>query len=137
VSASPGQTSSRAVDTPVSLAYSEYGKPPALVILPLVFLTPPERFVRSGKRLGLLWALGFLSLVLPVLHFCLPPLLLLGGVVGAALAYGATVRLEEAQAVTCPQCGTAITLASARYGWPLRFDCKACGASIRATPTAL
>jgi hypothetical protein len=135
VSTAENPASSRSVDTPVSLAYSEYGKPPAQVTLPVVHLTPGERLARSGKRLGLLWALGFMSIVIPVLHFCLPPLLLLGGLVGAALAYGATVRLEAAQAVTCPQCGAAITLQAARYGWPLRFDCKACGASIRATPT--
>jgi hypothetical protein len=134
VSTPPRPLDARAIDTRVSLAYSEYGKPPAVVMLPVVHLTPGERLARSVKRLGLLWALGFLSLVLPVLHFCLPPLLLLGGLVGAALAYGGTVRLDAAQSPTCPQCGASITLQAARYGWPLRYDCKHCGASIRATP---
>jgi hypothetical protein len=126
--------SARAIETQVSLAYSEYGKPPAVVTLPVAHLTPGERLARSAKRLGLLWALGLMSIVVPVLHFCLPPLLLLGGLVGGALAYGATVRLDAAQPLTCPQCSAAITLKSVRFGWPLRYDCKACGASIRATP---
>lgn len=130
----PLDTHERQTLTAVTLAYSEYGKPPAPAALPIVTLSPKERMVRALKRLFLVWALAAASIVLPVLHFCLPPLLAVAGLVAAALAFSATVRLDAHAGLTCPNCQKPIALAGPRFGWPVRYPCTSCGAAIRAMP---
>jgi hypothetical protein len=86
----------------------------------------PGRTVRAARTLAACWGLAIAAVFLPVLHFVLPALLLLG----PALAWS---RLHEAHTLlgvrgACPACALALHL---KLGQPWRertiLRCDGCG----------
>lgn len=107
---------------------------------PAVFIvhrmTWQERLLLGLNRLGIVWAIAVIAVAVPVAHFVLVPALLLAGPISAALAARRDVRLVAGQALACAKCAGRIVVDGEHVGWPVRLDCGACGAALRATPDA-
>ena len=76
------------------------------------------------------WGLGIVAVFLPVLHFVLVPLLILGGPLLALQRLGERVSVLEVQG-QCPGCGAAQRQPLNAGAQPrLEFRCGACGRAI-------
>jgi len=84
-----------------------------------------ERMVRAGKMFGILFFLGFGTVVVPVLHFILPPLFWL-----AASVFGTTTWLETSEVlggeIACPNCKHVNRFAREAEEWPRTQRCGGC-----------
>jgi len=92
--------------------------------------TSRQRIVRALKLLLGLWALMVAAVFVPILHFILVPLLLVGGPVAAYLSYR---QKEEIPATNllCPGCKQIVQLAASNVLWPLHLRCGNCGRFLR------
>lgn len=82
------------------------------------------------------WGLGVVAVFLPVLHFFLVPLLVLGGPLLAFQRLGERVSVVDVKG-TCPGCGAAQQQPLNRAAQPrLEFRCDACGRAIGVTVPA-
>lgn len=109
--------------------------PSATVALRVEPLGTKARARRALGRLVGCWGAAILSVVVPLLHFILPPTLLVVGVVWAIQSARSTVRAVTDAAVPCPKCAAAVRLAG-EVGWPLSAYCGSCAASFDARPVA-
>ena len=76
------------------------------------------------------WGLGIVAVFLPVLHFVLVPLLVLGGPILAFNRFGERVSVLAVTG-TCPGCGVAQHQPLKRGAQPrLEFRCDSCGRAI-------
>lgn len=89
-----------------------------------------ERLKRALKLLAKSWGVALAAVFIPLLHFFLVPLFVLGGLIGAALVYGAEKSLEKGEG-TCPSCGAPVSVAK-RWNlvFPFAFHCENCQARI-------
>ncbi len=106
------------------------GRPDKPAVLSVLVHDASERTRRAAATLAAAWGLGVLAVFLPVLHFVLVPLLLLGGPMLALQRLRERVSVVEVRG-TCPGCGvpqiqTLRTAARAR----LEFRCDACRRAI-------
>ena len=82
-----------------------YGAPETVATVDVESLAPGQRLGRAVGGFGL-WFLGAVAAVfIPVAHFILVPLCLVGAFVTLVLRVG-TERLIRAASGTCPDCGT-------------------------------
>ncbi len=112
---------------PVTLPLTGFGTPPSQATLEVGTLTTTERLKRAGMApvIGLLVSIAVLPI--PIVHFAVPPLaLLLGVVLGLR-------RLTQRRIITraegsCPFCGTVQTLGlnGASYRMPRELKCQHC-----------
>jgi hypothetical protein len=120
--------------TAVRLSIVDSARPAVAAQLDVVLLSTVARVTRALRFLGTVWAFALLSVLVPLLHFVLVPGLLLLGLVAGALGFKSRVRAEAGSGVACPKCASGVQLEGARYGWPLRLDCRTCSAAISARP---
>ncbi len=92
--------------------------------------TVRERAFRALKILAICWAIAVPTILIPGLHFVLPPIFLIGGVIGAFFKWRETV-LITAEVLECPACGAANSLLPSRPEWPLFQRCGSCEAYLR------
>jgi hypothetical protein len=89
-----------------------------------------ERSRRGLKTLGMLWGLGAFTILFPIIHFILPPALLIAGPIFAwKIANQKSVVLGGSG--KCPKCGATFEVVRANYfkpedTWPLRDACGEC-----------
>jgi len=74
------------------------------------------------------WVAGLCTVIIPLLHFVLPPTLFIIGIVLAVFAAKKSVRLVG-QSVPCPKCPAPVVLDGER-GWPAALFCSSCGTSF-------
>lgn len=116
----------------LSVQYSERASVPGELEVRLV-----PTAVRLGKALGLLFGLGGLGAVLvfvPGLHLCGVVLLLLAAPLFSWFTWQRAVFTVGAQTVACPKCAAPVQVGDALVGWPVRFLCEPCGATLNANP---
>lgn len=68
-----------------------------------------DRVRRAFAILGVMWLLAVLTLVIPLVHFVVPPALLIAGPVLAWRRYRVTEASERVTG-TCPSCGREFSL---------------------------
>lgn len=109
------------------LPMSGWGSPKTEAALTIAALTPRERLRRGlmAPLIGL--GIAILVLPIPVVHFMVPPLAILGGIVlGFKRAMTKEVILSAHG--PCPFCGTSQTLGlnGTAYKMPRTLHCRAC-----------
>jgi hypothetical protein len=68
-----------------------------------------ERLVRALAVLGACWGVGLATVIVPLVHFVVPPLMLVLGPVMAWRRYRVAAQNERVTG-SCPSCGQEITL---------------------------
>lgn len=98
--------------------------------------SPAERRRRALRWWVGLWALGLAFVFVPILHFVVPPALLLAGPLVASRISG-TVRTVFGGVGPCPRCGAAVVVGGGiPLAWPLAETCGHCYLAIELTPVA-
>lgn len=88
-----------------------------------------ERILRTLKSLGIGWGAAILSILIPLLHFVLVPLLLVGGVAWAIYTFQQKV-VRLGGITTCPKCGTDFSIIAGSATWPIQDICSGCQESV-------
>jgi hypothetical protein len=96
---------------------------------------PSARTLRAVTRLGILWGLAVLSVLLPVVHFVLVPALLITGPISALARYRQRSGVLGGEG-TCPACSAPLEIAAGADEWPIDEVCKSCGAQVRVEKAA-
>ena len=92
-------------------------------------LTKGERMSRSLKIFGGFFFAGCMTVFIPILHFILPPLLIIIGSVLAAGEYAGTGEILQGE-ITCPNCKKLMTLPKETEEWPRHQRCTGCAFSL-------
>lgn len=117
----------------VSCAVNVSGKDPvATHAVEVRVLGAGARAKRAVGRLLLCWGAALPTVLIPLLHFVLPPTLLIAGVVLGVRAFGQRVEGGAGQ-LPCPKCAAAVST-QGEFGWPLGLYCASCAASIEVRP---
>ena len=84
-----------------------------------------ERWARAGKLFGFFFLAALLTVFVPILHFVLPPLLL---IIGATLAFGEFMNTGEfiGGEITCPNCKKVMIMGRESEEWPRSQRCTGC-----------
>jgi hypothetical protein len=89
--------------------------------------------VRTAKILGIFWGSALVSILIPLLHFILFPVLFLCGPFFAwqtfqqdALILGGTSE--------CPKCRSPFKIISSKIKWPIKDVCGQCYQSVEIAP---
>lgn len=93
-------------------------------------LSQSERWRRAGKVFGLAFLVAFFTIFIPVLHFILPPLILLGGCVISFTTYMENSEVLKGE-IPCPNCAKAITLTRESEEWPKTVRCPGCAYTLQ------
>jgi len=72
-------------------------------------LSASGRIARAGKVLAVCWLLAIITLFIPIAHFFLVPLFVIGGLVMAYMKYRAAEITENATGI-CPECNDNVTI---------------------------
>src|ERR1035437_9316158 len=96
----------------------------------IIFWSSAECTRRGVKFMLLAWALAFVSIFLPLLHFFLVPGFFLGGI--GALFYFANVESEiKGGSGECPKCKAPFIIERSRNRWPVSDLCTKCMTQVR------
>jgi hypothetical protein len=68
-----------------------------------------ERLRRALAVLGMCWGVGLATVIIPLVHFVVPPVMLIIGPVLAWRRYGVVMQNEKIVG-SCPSCGQPVTL---------------------------
>lgn len=89
-----------------------------------------DRIPRSFKALGITWGLALVSVLIPLLHFFLVPLLLMGGPIVCYWVFHQQQIILGGKGI-CPDCKKEFKIVRARVRWPLSDICNHCHAQVR------
>lgn len=92
------------------------------------------RLRRAFKVLGGCWGVGLFSVLFPLIHFVLPPSLLIAGPVAAFWVFGQESRVKGGTG-TCPYCQKPLRIEGGAPKWPLRDICGACHRDVEISPS--
>lgn len=92
--------------------------------------TKQQRLWRALKSLCIFWLFAAISVLIPLLHFILVPVLLLLGPIMAGLAYRRPSRIIRSN-LNCPNCDLKIEVLSQSLDWPIQQKCAGCSKFIR------
>ena len=84
-----------------------------------------ERVLRSAKMFGIFFLIAFFTIFIPILHFILPPIMLVLGLVFATTTYLETAMVLEGQ-IACPNCRHVTVFAPEAEEWPKVQRCGGC-----------
>ena len=120
----------RPVPTPHAATLTYLGRPDQPAELSVIVRDAGQRTRRAVLTWLAAWGLGIAAVFLPVLHFVLVPLLVLGGPILALHRLGESVSVLAVTG-TCPGCGVPQHQPLNRGAEPrLEFRCDACGRAI-------
>ena len=85
---------------------------------------------RALSWLGALWAVALATLVIPIVHFVLPPLLLIAGPI-VAIRIGHTPRVVFGGLGVCPKCRQPLWIGGVPLRLPLRETCARCYVAVQ------
>lgn len=95
--------------------------------------TAGERLKRAAKIFGILFFIGIGTIVVPILHFILPPLFWL-----AATVLGTTTWLETSEVlsgeIACPNCKHVNVFQREAEEWPKVQRCGGCSYTLTIKP---
>lgn len=96
-------------------------------------LNQSERMARAGKIFGIFFGGALLTVFVPILHFILPPLLL---IIGSVLAFSEYTNKGEMKTgeITCPNCKKLMKLPNEGEGWPRIQRCEGCSFTLTINP---
>lgn len=92
-----------------------------------------ERMARAARTFGILFVIGLFSVFVPLLHFILPPLFLIAGLVFGFLSWLETAEVTRGE-VTCPNCQKKIELPREAEEWPKQTRCPGCSFTLTISP---
>ncbi|MSQ83779.1 MAG: hypothetical protein EXR77_12985 [Myxococcales bacterium] len=95
----------------------------------------PERRRRSLRWLALLWLLAVAFLAVPIVHFVLPPLLVVAGPLVAITIAGLRRSVFGGVGV-CPKCAQAVWIGAVPLLFPLAETCGRCYTAVVIAPAA-
>jgi hypothetical protein len=112
---------------PPRLALTGFGAAPSRAQVETRVLTAGERLRRAGKAPLLGLGIAILVLPIPVVHFAVPPIALIAGVVIGVRRMGQRELFVSARGV-CPFCGTeqSLGLSGSAYDLPRGIKCHSC-----------
>ena len=84
---------------------------------------------RAVRIFAIFFGVACLTIFIPVLHFILPPLMLICGGVLAVNEYGATGEVERGE-ITCPNCKRVMSLPRESEEWPFTKRCDGCSFTL-------
>lgn len=96
-------------------------------------LSKQERFSRAAKMFGIFFGVALLTVFVPVLHFVLPPLFLIVGMVFFWTTYLETGEVLEGE-YTCPNCKHKMILPKEAEDWPKEQRCGGCSFMLKTRP---
>jgi len=88
-----------------------------------------QRWGRALKALGLFWILATVSILIPVAHFVLVPVLFVAGLIGFSKGMS-TENIVLGGECKCPQCNSVITISKSAAKWPLSEPCMKCRMNV-------
>src|SRR3954470_1061300 len=91
-----------------------------------------ERRRRALKTLAICWGIAIGSVIFPLIHFVVPPSMLIAGPIVAYFIYWQESQIKESQCL-CPSCGKPFQVSKGRPHWPLSDVCSSCHEGIRIT----
>ena len=91
--------------------------------------TSSERMARGAKVGGALWGAAFLTIPFPGLHFILPPILMLAGLVFGWAAWHDKAQILNGE-FKCPSCGTLNKIDPRSESFPFTTRCSYCQLSL-------
>jgi DNA-directed RNA polymerase subunit RPC12/RpoP len=95
--------------------------------------TRAERIKRTARTFGILFMIGCFSVVVPLLHLILPPLLLIVASVMAFVTWLETAEVIGGE-IGCPNCKKTIELQHEAEEWPHVQRCPGCSFTLTITP---
>ena len=116
--------------TPVRVGVMDSQRPGAVVDLPVQVLTPQARTLRGLSRGALVSALGLLLIPIPLIHFCVPVVVLVVGPIVGVFAWKKAAIIAAGQTFPCAKCTEPLTIPKSLAGWPARVHCGKCGAMV-------
>lgn len=88
-----------------------------------------ERAQRAMKIGGLLWVVAFFTIFIPILHFILPPIFIVLGLVFGFATWIDKAEIESGQ-FTCAQCEQVVALERESENFPRELRCPKCQMTI-------
>lgn len=92
-------------------------------------LDSAERTKRALKILGALWGSALLTIFIPIVHFIVPPLLILAG-----CFFSVTTFMEKSEIIqgefTCPNCKKVNRLDQQSEEYPKTVRCEGCSFTL-------
>lgn len=101
--------------------------------LSVIPLTSYERWKAAFLTLLVWWIGAVLMVPVPVLHFILVPLALVGGLIAFVFRICMTHRRPLVE-IRCPNCQTELLLKQSAFRWPIYEMCNACRTELKITP---
>ena len=92
-------------------------------------LPSAERGMRALRIFGILFAIGLGTIVVPILHFILPPLFLLAAIVMAVVTWISRGEVLGGE-IACPNCGVKIEFPRGDESWPRVQRCPGCSYTL-------
>jgi hypothetical protein len=116
--------------TPVRVGVMDSKREGEIVNLGVEVLTPSARTWRGISRGALVSALGLLLIPIPLIHFCVPVVVLVAGPIVGVFAWKKAAVIGAGQAFPCAKCNEQLTIPKNLAGWPARVHCSKCGAMV-------
>ena len=95
--------------------------------------TVAERAKRAARSFGILFVIAFFTIFIPILHFILPPLILIAAGVFSFVTWLETGEVLDGE-TSCPNCRKAITLPRESEEWPKVQRCPGCSFTLSISP---
>jgi hypothetical protein len=92
-----------------------------------------QRIGRAAIALVLSWLLAAAFVLVPILHFIVPPILVIAGPIVAWMRYRGTSVVLGGLA-TCPRCRSPMRIKKATAIWPIAAACDDCRAILHVEP---
>lgn len=104
--------------------------PPASGELQVLDLTHKMRMRTAARQAGILFGIGTACLVLPLIHYVLPPVLWISAVVVFVRRLGDQSRLLGGGG-PCPRCGARVDVTPQLFVLPIDTFCDQCRWAVR------
>lgn len=88
-----------------------------------------ERFLRVFKVIGIAWGVAVLFIFVPILHFFLVPLFLIGGLI-LGIMNGVEKGRVVSSHVNCANCEKEVSLKDQSDSWPKELRCGSCSVTL-------
>lgn len=95
-----------------------------------------ERVLRAFKIASAFGAVGLLTIFIPILHFVLPPLFFLAGMIFAVATYHTKAEILSGE-FTCPSCRAINQITRQNESFPTSPRCSSCHLTLELDRKAL
>ncbi len=92
----------------------------------LVDLSTAQRLGKALGFAGVALAIAAGAIFIPVVHFVVPPLAALTGIIGGVSIFAKTRQELREMSGTCPSCGASVHPKDTRADFPVSVTCPSC-----------